>query len=35
MSSISLDRIEGCKARMSYMREEGGGVVSEDGSAEE
>jgi hypothetical protein len=35
MSLISPGRIEGCKAHMSYMREEGGGVVSKDGSAVE
>ena len=35
MSLISLDMIEGCKARMSYMREEGGGVVLKDGNAAE
>ena len=35
MSLISLDMIEGCKARTSYMREEGVGAVLKDGSSGE
>ena len=35
MSLISLDMREGCKAHMSYMKEEGEGVVSKDGNAGE
>jgi hypothetical protein len=35
MFLISLDRIEDCKAHISYMKEEGGGVVLKGGSAGE
>jgi hypothetical protein len=35
MSSISLNTRVGCRARMSYVREEGEGVVLKGGSAGE
>lgn len=35
MSVISLGRIEGCMAHMSYMKEEGVGVALKGGNAGE